>query len=160
MTVGRWVMEQKQAHHPQKGHAIHVVKKEGKYCQEKQSDGRKIYKAVEPQPASKDVFTLWRNYSRHVHSNGYFRRVTWLMEDQSRCLYDYRRKYPGAYSHGKSANPERTGAYIRLQPQVMDKLKEAFRTKKPNKLCREAHVSYGPRKKRVIYDAKYRYQGG
>ena len=140
----------------QNGHAMHVVKKEGIYCQEKQSDGRKIYKAVKPQPASKDLFTLRRNYCRHAHSNGYVRRVTWLMEDQSRCLYEYRGKYPGAYSHGKSANPERTGAYIRLQPQVMDKLKEAVQTRKPDKLYREAHVLYGPRKKRVIYDAKYR----
>ena len=105
----------------QNGHAMHVVKKEGKYCQEKQPDGRKIYKTEEPQPASKDVFTLRRNYSRYAHSNGYVRCVTWLMGDQSRCLYEYRGKYPGAYSHGKSANPERTGAYIRLQPQVIQK---------------------------------------
>ena len=50
-----------------------------------------------------------------------------------------------------------TGAYTRLQPQVMDKLKEAVRTQKPDKLYREAHVLYEPRKKRVIYDVKYRY---
>ena len=53
----------------QNGHAMHVVKKEVIYCQEKQSDGRKIYKAVKPQPASKDVFTHRRNYCRHAHSN-------------------------------------------------------------------------------------------
>ena len=99
----------------QNGPAMHVVKKEGKYCQVRQSDGRKIFKAIEPQPASKDIFTFRRNYSRHAHSNGYVRHVTWLMEDQSRCLYEYRGKYSGAYSHRKSANPERTGACIRLQ---------------------------------------------
>ncbi|GFO17838.1 hypothetical protein PoB_004434300 [Plakobranchus ocellatus] len=118
----------------QNGLAIHVVKREGKYCQEKQSSGKKVYKAVEPQPASEDVFTLRRNYSKHAHSNNYVRRVTWLEEHQRRCLYEYRGKYPGAHAHGKSANPERTGAYIRLQPQVMDKLKEDVRKQKRDKL--------------------------
>ncbi|GFO30378.1 hypothetical protein PoB_005688300 [Plakobranchus ocellatus] len=90
----------------------------------KQSNGKKVYKAAEPQTTSEDVFTLRRNYSKHAHSNDYVRRVTWLEEHQRRCLYEYRGKYPGAHVHGKSANHERTGAYIRLQPQVMDKLKE------------------------------------
>ena len=66
----------------QNGHAIHVVKRGGKYCQEKQSNGKKIYKAEEPQSASKDVFTRRRNYSKHAHSNDYVRRVTWLEENQ------------------------------------------------------------------------------
>ncbi|GFO06915.1 hypothetical protein PoB_003342000 [Plakobranchus ocellatus] len=66
----------------QNGLAIHVVKREGKYCQEKQSNE----KAVEPQPALEDVLTLPRNYS--AHSNDYVRRVTWLEEDQRRCLYE------------------------------------------------------------------------
>ncbi|GFN96978.1 hypothetical protein PoB_002348400 [Plakobranchus ocellatus] len=38
----------------------------------------------------------------------------------------------------------------------MDKLKEDVRTQKPDKLYREADVLYGPKKKRVIYDAKHR----
>ncbi|GFO08151.1 hypothetical protein PoB_003465600 [Plakobranchus ocellatus] len=143
----------------QNGLAIHVVKREGKYCQEKQSSGKKVYKAVEPQPASEDVFTLRRNYSKHAHSNDYVRLVTWLEEQQRRCLYEYRGKYPGSHAHGKSANPERTGAYVRLQPQVMAKLKEDVRTQKPDKLYREADVLYGPKKKRVIYDAKHRGKG-
>ena len=140
----------------QNGHVIHVVKRNGKYCQEKQSNGKKVYKAVEPQPVSENVFTLRRNYAKHAHSNDYVRRVTWLEEDQKRCLYEYRGKYPGAHAHGKSANPERTGAYVRLQPQVMEKLKEDVKTQKPDKLYREADVLYGPKKKRVIYDAKHR----
>ncbi|GFN96977.1 actin-1/3, partial [Plakobranchus ocellatus] len=70
----------------QNGLAMHVVKREGKYCQEKQSNGKKVYKAVEPQPASEDVFKLRRNYSKHAHSNDYVRRVTWLEERQRRCL--------------------------------------------------------------------------
>ncbi|GFO13813.1 hypothetical protein PoB_004031800 [Plakobranchus ocellatus] len=65
----------------------------------------------------------------------------------------------GAHAHGKSANPERTGAYIRLQPQVMDKLKEDVRTQKPDKLYREADVLYGQKKIWVIYDAKHREKG-
>ncbi|GFN76779.1 hypothetical protein PoB_000328500 [Plakobranchus ocellatus] len=140
----------------QNGLAIHVVKREGKYCQEKQSIGKKVYMAVEPQPASEDDFTLRRNYSKHAHSNDYVRRVMWLEEHQKKCLYEYRGKYPDAHAHGKSANPERTGAYIRLQPQVMDKLKEDVRTQKPDQLYREADVLYGPKKRRVIYDAKHR----
>ena len=126
-------MEQRQAHHlqctqRQKGYAIHIVKREDKYCQEKQSHGKKTYKALEPQPASGDVFTLRRNYSRQAHSNYYVRRLTWLEADQRRCLYEYRGKCPGAHAHGRSVNPERTGAYIRLQPQVMEKVKEDIRT--------------------------------
>ncbi|GFN79178.1 sam domain and hd domain-containing protein 1 [Plakobranchus ocellatus] len=72
----------------QNGLAIHVVKRKGKYCQEKQSNGKKVYKAVEPQPASEDVLTLPRNYSKHAHSNDYVRRVTWLEENQRRCLHE------------------------------------------------------------------------
>ncbi|GFO12404.1 hypothetical protein PoB_003890900 [Plakobranchus ocellatus] len=72
----------------QNGLAIHVVKREGKYSQEKQSNEKKIYKAVEPQPASEDVLTLPRNYSKHAHSNDYVRRVTWLEEHQRRCLHE------------------------------------------------------------------------
>ncbi|GFO14705.1 hypothetical protein PoB_004121000 [Plakobranchus ocellatus] len=98
----------------------HVFKRKGKYCQEKLSHKKKIFKAVEPQPDSEDVFTIWRNYSKHAHSNDYVRCVTWLEENKKSCLYEYRGKCPGAHTHRKSANPERTGAYIRLQPQVMD----------------------------------------
>ena len=113
--------------------------------------------ALEPQPASGDVFTLRRNYSRQAHSNYYVRRLTWLEAAQRRCLYEYRGKCPGAHAHGRSVNPERTGAYIRLQPQVMEKVKEDIRTQKPDKLYREADVVvHGPRKKRIIYDAKHR----
>ncbi|GFN80188.1 hypothetical protein PoB_000669400 [Plakobranchus ocellatus] len=107
-------------------------------------------------PASEDVLTLPRNYSKHAHSNDYVRRVTWLEEHQKRCLHEYRGKYPGAHAHGKSANPERTGAYIRLQPQVMDKLKEDVQTQKPDKHYREAGVLYGVKKKQVIFDANHR----
>ncbi|GFN95570.1 hypothetical protein PoB_002207600 [Plakobranchus ocellatus] len=38
----------------------------------------------------------------------------------------------------------------------MDKLKQDVRTQKPDKLYREADVLYGPKKKRVIYDAKHK----
>ncbi|GFN86935.1 hypothetical protein PoB_001344100 [Plakobranchus ocellatus] len=96
-------------------------------------------KAVEPQPASEDVFTLWQNYYKH-------KIETWLEEDQRRCLNEYRDKYPGAHAHGNSANPGCTCAYIRLQPQVMDNLKEDVRTQKPNKLYRKADVLYGYKK--------------
>ncbi|GFO37339.1 hypothetical protein PoB_006384400 [Plakobranchus ocellatus] len=59
-------------------------------------------------------------------------------------LYEYQGNYPGArHAHRKPVNPERTGAYIRLQPQVMDKLKEDVRTQKLDKLDREANVLYG-----------------
>ncbi|GFO27894.1 hypothetical protein PoB_005439900 [Plakobranchus ocellatus] len=91
--------------------------------------------------------------------NDYVRWVTWSEKHQRRCLYEYRGKYPGAHAHGKSLNPERTGAYIRLQSQVMDKLKEDVRTQKPDKLYKEADVLYGQKKMWVIYDAKHRGKG-
>ncbi|GFO24970.1 hypothetical protein PoB_005147500 [Plakobranchus ocellatus] len=76
MTVGRGVMELRQAHHP---HCTQGIKGwPYMLSKEKQSNGKKVCKAVEPQPASEDVFTLRRNYSKHAHSNDYVRRVTWL----------------------------------------------------------------------------------
>ncbi|GFO00740.1 hypothetical protein PoB_002724500 [Plakobranchus ocellatus] len=123
-----------------------LSKEKKKYCQEKESNGKKVYKAVEPQPTLEDIFTLRRNYSKHAHSNDYVRRVTWLEKHERRCLYEYRGKYPGAHAHGKSANPERTGAYIRLQPQVMDKLKEDVRTQKPDNCIGRLISCVGKRK--------------
>ncbi|GFO27052.1 hypothetical protein PoB_005355700 [Plakobranchus ocellatus] len=93
MTLERGVMEQRQAHDPhctqgKTGWPYMFNKRERKYCQEKQSNEKKVYKAVEPQPASEDVLTLPRNYSKHAHSNDYVRRVTWLEEHQRTCFHE------------------------------------------------------------------------
>lgn len=126
-----------------------VVLRNGQYCFERQRQKKTIFIPLEPQPDPAALLTIHRYYTKHTNSN-YERRISWLetedTETPRHACYEYKGEFP------ESSEDQ----YVRLRPEVMERMKADLKSAKPAKVFLEADIIDGPIKMKQVHNAKYR----
>ncbi len=146
-----------------------VIRREGKWCREKQIEKKRKFIPLEPQPQDDELLHVFRHYSKlkspppdHEGDTPYSRRITWIsalaLELPNIAIYEYVNKYPtGEAIHGNSRVQRN---YVRPLPEVMQEIKSKVQTGKPRKVYSEMLLNasdpmFAPGDKKQIENQRY-----
>ena len=140
-------------------HLRKVVMKHKQYCLERRVNKKYVYIPLQPQPDEKDIVILHRYYVKHSQNaeSAYAKRVSWLECNGAPAIacHEYKGICPEGRPHGNttSGNP---GDYIRLQPEIMEQVKDDLKTKRPAGVYKESDSFIGPRNMTQVWNANAR----
>ena len=132
------------------GRLVTVVKREGKYCTEKQENKKRKFIPLDPQPQEIDILEVHRIYSTLKASEPglppYKRRVTWFARTPEIykilpldvALVEYIGSFPSRQLHGNtkvtSEKENLSAVYIRSKKSVMATIREGVKHKAPKQV--------------------------